>query len=58
MSMVFKASGKSGDYVKASLAPVNHNDDAHFGLLDSVVVTVLMLCVSGLVYLLLRGAGL
>lgn len=57
MSIAFKAGGRSGDYIKASLVHGNHSEEAHFGLLDSVIVTFFLLCMSGLVYVLLRAAG-
>jgi hypothetical protein len=49
---VFKAEGKSGDYVKATLAPANRSEEAHFGLLDSAIIAFFLVCVTSLVYLL------
>ena len=51
-AITFKVQGKSGDYVKASVVPANHSQEPHFGLLDMAIVTVLLLGVSGLIYLL------
>jgi endonuclease V-like protein UPF0215 family len=51
-TMTFKVDGRSGDYVKASLVPANHSQEARFGLLDGVIITFFLLCVGGLVYML------
>ena len=56
-AIVFKVDGRSGDYVKASLVPANHSEEAHFGLLDSVIITFFLLCVGGLVYMLVGRAA-
>jgi len=51
-AITFKVHGKNGDYVKASVAPANHSEEPHFGLLDGAIVTMFLLGVSGLIYLL------
>jgi hypothetical protein len=43
---------KSGDYIKAAVVAANHSEEAHFGVVEGVVVSVLLLCASGLVCLL------
>ena len=51
-AIVYKVNRKSGDYIKAAVVPANHSEEAHFGVADGVVVSVLLLCVCGLVCLL------
>ena len=51
-AIVYKVNRKSGDYVKAAVVPSNHSEESHFGVADGVIVTVLLLCVGGLVCLL------
>ena len=51
-AIVFKVDGKSGDYVKATLAPANRSEEAHFGLLDGAIIAFFLLCVASIVYLL------
>ena len=48
----FSVDGKSGDYVRATLAPANRSEEAHFGILDGVIIAFFVVCVSSLVYLL------
>ena len=52
-ALAFKVSRKSGEYVKPSLAP-NHSKQAHFGLVDGIIVGFFLLAAGGLIYLLLR----
>ena len=51
-AIVYRVSGKSGDYVKTAIVPSNHSEEAHFGLIDGVVLSFLLLCAGGLVCLL------
>lgn len=53
-TLVFKVNEKSGEYVKLALIPANHSEQSRFGLLDSAIAGFLILCVSGLIYLLLQ----
>lgn len=52
-ALAFKVNRKSGEYVKPSLIPA-HSKQAHFGLLDGIVVSFFLACAGGLIYLLLR----
>jgi hypothetical protein len=54
MSISFKTSGRSGDYVKASVLPANRSHMAHFGLIDGVIITFFLSVVAGLIFLLAR----
>jgi len=54
-AIVYRASRKSGDYVKRVVVPSNHSEEPHFGLVDGVVLSFLLLCVGGLVCLLSLG---
>lgn len=51
-AIVYKVNRKSGDYVKSAVVPANHSEEAHFGLVDGLVVGFLLLCAGGLVCLL------
>ena len=51
-SMTFKVSGRNRDYIKATLAPANHSEESHFGLLDFAIVAFFLLSIGGLLYLL------
>ena len=51
-AIVYKVNRKSGDYIKAAVVPSNHSEESHFGVADGVIVSVLLLCVGGLVCLL------
>ena len=51
-AIVYRVNGKSGDYIKAAVVPSNHSEESHFGLVDGVVVSFLLLCACGLVCLL------
>jgi hypothetical protein len=53
-TLTFKVSRKSGEYVKPGLLPQNHSAQAHFGVMDGVVVGFFALCVTGLILLLLQ----
>jgi hypothetical protein len=53
-TLTFKVNRKSGEYVKPTLIPTNHSEQAHFGLLDSAIVGFFLICVCGLIYLLLH----
>jgi hypothetical protein len=52
-TLAFKVSRKSGAYVKPSLPPANHSQQAHFGTADAVVLGFFVTCVGGLLLLLL-----
>jgi hypothetical protein len=54
-AIVFKANGRNGDYVKATLIPANHSEEPHFGVADGVVAAFLLACAGGFIYLLLRA---
>jgi hypothetical protein len=51
-AIVYKVKRKSGDYIKTAIVASNHSEESHFGVADGVIVTVLLLCVGGLVCLL------
>jgi hypothetical protein len=51
-AIVYKVNGKSGDYIKTAVVPSNHSEESHFGLVDGVVVSFLLLCACGLLCLL------
>lgn len=51
-AIVYTVNRKGGDYIKATVVPANHSEQPRFGLMDSVVVGFLLLCVGGLVCLL------
>ena len=51
-SIVYRVSGKSGDYIKTAIVPSNHSEEARFGLLDGAIVSFLLLCAGGLLCLL------
>ena len=52
-ALMYKANGKSGDYIQAPVVPPNHSQRPHFGLVEGVIVGFLLLCASGVVCLLL-----
>ncbi len=54
-AIVFKANGRSGDYVKATLVPANHSEEPHFGVADGVAAGFLAACAGSLIYLLLHA---
>ena len=54
MSIAFKAGGRSGDYVKATVIPANRSHAPHFGVVDGVIVTFFLSVVAGLIFLLAR----
>lgn len=51
-SVLFKVDGRNRDYIRATLAPANHSEESHFGLLDFAIVAFFLLCIGGLLYLL------
>ncbi len=51
-AIVYRVNRKGGDYIKAAVVPSNHSEESHFGVLDGVVLSFLLLCVAGLVCLL------
>jgi len=51
-AIVYRVSRKNGDYVKSAVVPSNHSEEAHFGMIDGVIVGFLLLCAGGLVCLL------
>ena len=51
-AIVYRVNRKGGDYIKATVVPSNHSEETHFGLVDGVVLSFLLLCVGGLVCLL------
>lgn len=53
-TLAFKVSRKSGEYVKPSLIPANHSKQAHFGLVDGIIVAFFFACAGGLIFLLLQ----
>jgi len=53
MSAIVYKVGKSGACAKAGLVPANHSEQAHFGLVDGVIVSLGVLLVGGLVCLVL-----
>ena len=44
---------RSGDFVRATIAPANHLVEPRFGLLDGAIVVLFVLATAGLVYLIL-----
>jgi hypothetical protein len=52
-AIAFKVTGKSGDYVKATIVPANHSEEPRFGLLDGGIIAFFLLCTGGLICLLL-----
>jgi hypothetical protein len=52
-ALAFRVNRKSGEYIKPSLIPT-HSKQAHFGLLDGVIVGFFLLCAAALIYLLLQ----
>jgi len=51
-AIVYKVNRKNGDYIKAAVVPSNHSEESHFGVVDGVIVSFLLLCACGLVCLL------
>jgi hypothetical protein len=51
-AIVYRVKRKSGDYIKTAIVAANHSEEPHFGVVDGVVVSLLLLCVGGLVCLL------
>ena len=51
-AIVYRVNRKSGDYIKAAVVPSNHSEEAHFGVVDGVIVSFLLLCAGGLVCVL------
>ena len=51
-AIVYTVNRKGGDYIKATVVPANHSEQARFGAVDAVVVSFLLLCLGGLVCLL------
>lgn len=51
-AIVYKVKRKSGDYIKAAIVAANHSEEPRFGVVEGVIVSFLLLCVGGLVYLL------
>jgi hypothetical protein len=51
-AIVYKVNRKSGDYIKAAVVPSNHSEESHFGVVDGVIVSFLLLCAGGLICLL------
>ena len=51
-AIVYRVNRKGGDYIKATVVPSNHSEEPHFGMVDGVVLSFLLLCVGGLVCLL------
>jgi len=52
-ALTFKVNRKSGEYVKPSLMP-SHSKQAHFGMVDGIIVGFFLACAGGLVYLLVQ----
>ncbi len=52
-AIVYRVNRKNGDYVKAAVIPANHSQEAHFGVIDGIIVGALLLCTLGLVGLVL-----
>jgi hypothetical protein len=52
-TMVFKVNRKSGDYVRGIVIPANHSEEAHFSLVDGLMIGFLLLCAASVVCLLL-----
>jgi hypothetical protein len=51
-AIVYKVKRKSGDYIQGGVVASNHSEESHFGVADGVIVSLLLLCVGGLVCLL------
>ncbi len=47
-AIVYKVHRKSGDYIRGAIVPPHHSRQAHFGVVDGVIVTFLLLCLGGL----------
>ena len=47
-AIVYRVNRKSGDYIRGAVVPANHLRPAHFGVVDGVIVTFLLLCLGGL----------
>lgn len=53
-TIAFKVHGKNGDYVRATIVPSNHSEEAHFGLVDGVVIGFFVVALGSLAFLFLR----
>jgi hypothetical protein len=51
-AIVYKVKRKGGDYIKAAVVAANRSEETHFGVVDGVVVSFLLLSACGLVCLL------
>jgi hypothetical protein len=51
-AIVYRVKRKSGDYIKTAVVASNHSEESHFGVADAVIISFLLLCVGGLVFLL------
>jgi hypothetical protein len=51
-AIVYRVNAKSGDYIKTAIVPSNHSEEPHFGLVDGMVISFLLMCAGGLVCLL------
>ena len=51
--LAFTVNRKSGDYIKATIVPVNHLEEPRLGVADGAIIAFFLLCVSVLIYLLL-----
>ena len=51
-AIVYRVNRKSGDYIGTDVLASNLSEEAHFGVADGVIVSLLLLCVGGLVCLL------
>jgi hypothetical protein len=52
-TITVKVSGRNGDYLKVLPVPANHSEQAHFGVVDGIVVGLVVLCTTGLIALLI-----
>jgi hypothetical protein len=51
-AIVYKVNRKNGAYVRMAVVPSNHSEESHFGLVDGVIVSFLLLCAFSLLCLL------
>jgi hypothetical protein len=51
-AILYRVNRKSGDYIKTAVVASNHSEESHFGVADGVIVSILLLCLGGLVCLL------
>jgi hypothetical protein len=54
-AVVFKANGRSGDYIKATLVPANRSEEPHFTVADGAAAGTLLAIAGGVICLLLRA---